>query len=116
MLYQLFIRPKKKLSVSDFLPTLLNYMLLKSFYRGLRDFRKNSTKNMHLLVILHLIIMFILFRIYFYNSIFILNDTTTYFDMACFVQIFIYTTIYSKIKKIKIIKTFPNLPTYLETE
>ena len=36
---------KKNLSVSDFLPTLLNYMLLKSFFRSLRDFRKNSTKH-----------------------------------------------------------------------
>ena len=36
---------KKNLSVSDFLPTLLDYMLLKSFFRGLRDFRKNSTKT-----------------------------------------------------------------------
>ena len=39
------MRPKKNLSVSDFLPTLLNYMLLKSFFRGLKDFRKYSTKN-----------------------------------------------------------------------
>ena len=34
--------------------------------------------------------------------------------MACFVQIFTYTTVYSKIKdkkKIKKIKTFPYLPT-----
>ena len=31
--------------------------------------------------------------------------------MACFVQIFIYTTVYSKIKKIKKIKIFPYLPT-----
>ena len=38
--------------------------------------------------------------------------------MACFVQILTYTTVYSKIKdkKIKKIKTFPYLPTYLETE
>ena len=36
---------KKNLSVSDSLPTLPNYMLLKSFFRGFRDFRKNSTKT-----------------------------------------------------------------------
>ena len=33
---------KKNLSVSDFLPTLPNYMLLNSFFRG---FGKNSTKT-----------------------------------------------------------------------
>ena len=31
--------------------------------------------------------------------------------MACFVQIFIYTIVYSKKKKKKKIKTFPYLPT-----
>ena len=42
----LLLRPKKKnLSVSDFLSTLPNYMLLKSFIRGFRNFRKNSTKT-----------------------------------------------------------------------
>ena len=35
---------KKNLSVSDSLPTLPN-LLLKSFFRGFRDFRKNSTKT-----------------------------------------------------------------------
>ena len=40
-----FLRPKKNLSVSDFLLNLLNYMLPKSFFTGLRDFRKKSTKH-----------------------------------------------------------------------
>ena len=31
--------------------------------------------------------------------------------MACFVKIFTYTIVYSKIKKNKKIKTFPYLPT-----
>ena len=40
------LRPKKKnLSVSDFLPTLPNYMLFKTFFKGFRNFRKNSTKT-----------------------------------------------------------------------
>ena len=46
-------------------------------FRGLRDFRQNSTKTYVFLVVLHLIINF-LFRMYFYNSIFILNGETTY--------------------------------------
>ena len=101
---------KKKLSVSDFLPTLLNYMLLKSFFRGLRDFRKKSTKTWVFLVILHLIIMFILFRIYFYNSIFILNDTKhTWYGMLCS-NFHIYQRLL-KDKKNEKIKTFPYLPT-----
>ena len=71
------LRPKKNLVFFRFPtdPALLH--ATQKFFRGLRDFRKNP-QNMHFLVILYFIIMFILFRIYFYNSIFILNDSTTY--------------------------------------
>ena len=55
LLYCVTIRPKK--TFSDLQLTLLNYVLLKSFFRGLRDFRKNSTETCFL-VILHLISMF----------------------------------------------------------
>ena len=71
------IRPKKNLSVSHFLPTLLNNMLLKIYFRGLRDFRKNSTKT-YVFCILASHYHVSLFRMYFCNSIFILNGETTY--------------------------------------
>ena len=93
----------KNLSGSDFLPTLLNYMLLKSF------FRKKFHQNIRFLIILHLIIMFILLRMYFYNSIFILNGATTYFiwhALFKFSYIPMFTQRYKNI----------SLPTYPETE
>ena len=76
------------LSVSDFVQTLLNYMLLKNISIGLRGtcIKKNSTNNMPYLVILHLIMLYFSFRMYFCNSIIILNIFHMH-DMACLVQI-----------------------------
>ena len=99
------------LSVSDFVQTLLNYMLLKKISLGLRGtcIKKNSTNNMPYLVILHLIMLYFSFRMYFCNSIIILNIFYMH-DMACLVQI-IY---HCKRKDDFFFKT--SLPIHPETE
>ena len=61
------------------------------FLRGLRDFRKNSTKNTCISLSCFLL------RMYFYNSIFIsrLKWCNNILYTACFVQIFIYIPLFT---------------------
>ena len=106
---------KKNLSVSDFLPTLPNYMILKSFLGVLEILEKIPPKHTFCsnLASHYHVFSFIM---YFYKSIFVLNGAITYLvwhALFKFSHIPQFTQ-NSKIKnKFKKIKTFPYLPTHI---